>query len=77
MFKRSEKKKNIAYWFPSLETDARTALDRLRELSESGQLKPVVRRVYKFEDGANAFKGAKEQGVVMLLDQDKYSNGTA
>lgn len=77
MFKRSEKKKNIAYWFPSLETDARTALDRLRELSESGQLKPVVRRVYKFEDGANAFKGAKEQGVIMLLDQDKYSNGTA
>lgn len=63
--------KHIRYWFPSPENDQRAALERLREIIEGGQLKPAVRRVYRFEEGAEAFKGAKEQAVIMLLDQDR------
>lgn len=64
------------YWFPSIESDARAALGRLREISEAGQIKPVVKRVYKFEDGPKAFQGPSEQAVIMLLDQEKLANGT-
>ena len=61
----------ITYWFPSPEEHSpRVALDRLREICEQGQLRPVVKRVYKFEDGANAFKGQAEQSVIMLLNQE-------
>lgn len=63
---------NIRYWFPEqTEHDQRLALDRLRIIAEAGQLKPAVRRVYKLEDGPNAFKGANEQAVIMLLDQSR------
>lgn len=75
IFKRSEKKENIGYWFPDPNQDARTALNKLREISEAGQLKPVVKRVYKFEDGANAFKGPPEEAVIMILDQDRLMEG--
>lgn len=67
--------KNIMYWFPSVDADARAALIRLREIAETGQIKPVVKRVYKFEDGTKAFQGPSEQAVVMLLDQEKLING--
>lgn len=63
------------YWFPSVDADARAALIRLREIAETGQIKPVVKRVYKFEDGPNAFQGPSEQAVIMLLDQEKLVNG--
>lgn len=63
---------NIRYWFPEqTEQDQRLALDRLRAIAEAGKLKPSVRRVYKLEDGPNAFKGANEQAVIMLLDQSR------
>jgi hypothetical protein len=58
------------YWFPSVDADARASLIRLREISETGALEPVVKRVYKFEDGPKAFQGASEQAVIMLIDQD-------
>ena len=71
----ASRKENIGYWFPDPNQDARTALNRLREIAEAGQLKPVVKRVYKFEDGANAFKGPPEEAVIMVLDQDRLMEG--
>lgn len=76
LFKNRDRK-NIMYWFPSVDADARAALVRLREIAETGQIKPVVKRVYKFEDGTKAFQGASEQAVVMILDQEKLANGNA
>lgn len=57
-------KKNISYWSVSFDEREATyeALHRLAELGREGHLKPVVRRVLRFEDAAAAFNGEEMEG---------------